>query len=81
MIYQSSAQNYKWKAISIFHKKSKPIAAHAVQRAREREAAHRRGVAHTQRRPAMRKPARASTLAKMPLDYEQNNPQSMLLFL
>ena len=33
MIYQSSAQGYKWKAISIFYEKSKLISAHAVHEA------------------------------------------------
>jgi len=28
-----------------------------------------------------RRPARAGTYAKMPLDYEQNNPWSILLFI
>ena len=50
-------------------------------RSRECAAAHRRGAAHTWRQPMVRRPARAGTYAKMPLDYEQNNSQSMLLFL
>ena len=45
MIYQSSAQKYKWKAISILHEKAKLISAqrgpHTMQRARERTTAHR----------------------------------------
>ena len=82
----NSAQNYKRKAISIFHEKSKPILAHADHmaqrvRAREHGAAHRRGVAHAWRRPTVRRSTCAGTYAKTPLDYEQNNPQSTLLFL
>ena len=58
MIYQRLAQKYIWKAISILHEKAKLILAQrgsrGATRARERSA---------------RKPARAGTLAKTPLDY------------
>ena len=75
MIYQRSALKYKWKAISILHEKTKLISAHAAQCTRTLA----RGDPQVRRCPRVEaargeEVPRAGTLAKTPLDSEQNNP-------
>ena len=68
----------KWKAISILHEKGKLISAQCGTRGATREHARARGGPQAGRGP--RAEAAHGEEARA-LDYEQNNIQSMLLFL